>query len=63
MAKNEPPPNATNATIVMVEGHPIACNPFANLNRNLSHGLGPKPAKVKKIDTKLDLEWQRPRPL
>jgi hypothetical protein len=42
----------------MAESHPIAGNPIANLNGNYSHGLGPKPAKVKKIDGKLDLERQ-----
>jgi hypothetical protein len=50
MAKNKPPPNATDATIVMADGHPIARNPLVNLKGNRSHGLGPKPAKVKKID-------------
>jgi chromosome segregation ATPase len=43
----------------MAEGHPIAGNPLAHLNENHSHGLGPKPAKVKKIDGKLDLERQK----
>jgi hypothetical protein len=56
MAENEPPPNGTNAAIVMVEGHPITRHPLANLNGNRSHGIGPKPAKIKKIDAKLDLE-------
>jgi hypothetical protein len=63
MAENEPPPNATNttnATVVMAEGYPISRPiPSANLNRNRSCGLGPKPVKVKKIDAKLDLERQK----
>jgi hypothetical protein len=53
MAENEPPPpNSTNAAIVMAEGHPIARtgNHLANLNGNHSRGFSPKPAKVKKID-------------
>jgi hypothetical protein len=63
MAKNKPPPNATNAAVVMAEGHPIAwCNPLANLNGNLSHGLGPKPVNEGQedtVDAKLDLEQQK----
>jgi hypothetical protein len=33
--------------------------PLASLNGNISCGLGTKPAKVRKIDAKLDLEWQK----
>jgi hypothetical protein len=50
MAENVPPPNATNASVTL-----------ANLNGNRSRGLGPKPAKGKKLDAKLDLERQKTR--
>jgi chromosome segregation ATPase len=37
----------------------MAGNTLANLNRNCFHGLGPKPAKAKKLDGKLDLKRQK----
>jgi hypothetical protein len=61
MAEKVPPPNATNAAIVLAEGDLIAGNTIANLKGNRSRGLGPKPAKVKKINAKLDLEQQKTR--
>jgi hypothetical protein len=61
MAENVPPPNATKASVVLAKGNLIAGNTLANLNRNRSRGLGPKPSKVKKIDAKLDIEQQKTR--
>jgi hypothetical protein len=46
---------------VLVEGDLVTGNILANLNGNCSRGLGPKQAKVKKIDAKLDLEWKKTR--
>jgi hypothetical protein len=39
----------------------MAGNTLANLNRNCFHGLGPKPAKAKKLDGKLDIERHKTR--
>jgi chromosome segregation ATPase len=61
MAENVPPPNATNASVVLAEGDLIAGNTLANLNGNRSRGLGSKSAKGKKLDAKLDLERQKTR--
>jgi chromosome segregation ATPase len=59
MANNQPPPNATNAAVLMAEAPPLERPPLASLNGNCSRLLGAKPAKVKKIEATLLLERQK----
>ncbi len=46
---------------MLARGDLLAGNTLASLNGNRSRGLGPKEAKVKKIDAKLEFERQKRR--
>jgi hypothetical protein len=59
MAENEPLSNAMNVAVAADALCAIARPPLASLSGNVSRGLGTKPAKVRKTDAKLDLEWQK----
>ena len=59
MANNQPPPNATNAAVLMAEAPPLKRPPLTSLNGNGSRLLGAKPAKVKKMEATLLLERQK----
>jgi hypothetical protein len=55
MAKNQPPSNTTNSTIVMAEGHTIERAPLHDVNGHRVSVTGSKPANLRKLEVLKDI--------
>jgi hypothetical protein len=53
MAKDQPSPNASNATIAVAEAYAIECGPIGNVNGNRVRVSGPKLANLRKLEVAL----------